>query len=185
MKLYYLVLGATVPGKFTEQHDVIFAAAERLIDLIPRISSHWNATEVHLDAWREVTSVDGYEILLTDKGKSVKNGQNLYFINLGGYKQGTFSEHHMQQLIVAPDISDASLKAKTHAFCPEHTIATKSRCHVDNKFGIDLAGEVDLGEMLSDSDLERFSVSIIPNPDKSEDVLHVGYFPVEELDENW
>lgn len=181
MKLYYLVLGATVPGKFTEQHDVIFAIAENVTDLIPRIEAHWNATEVHLDAWREVTCVDGYEIQVTEKGKAEKNGLNLYFINLGGYRQGSFSEHHLQQLVIASDVKEAAQWAKTHTFCPEHTITMASRCHVDNKFGIDVEAEDGLGEMLSATDLADFSLSIFPNQDKATDILHVGYFPLDKL----
>jgi hypothetical protein len=47
--------------------------------------------KIHIDAWREVTIVDNFSIEIVAK-KTVSN--NLFFINLGGYKENEFEEYH-------------------------------------------------------------------------------------------
>lgn len=182
IKLFYLVLGATLPGKYTEQHDVLFAVGNKLTDLVPIAENHWEATkEVHLDGWREVTNVNGYEISVVEKGKADKNGLNLFFINLGGYKTGSFSEHHCQQLVVAPTIAEAVKIAKQNTFCQEYTVNENSRCHVDNKFGIDTDDSVEVVDILLPADKAKYSISIVPKANLAEDELYIGYFPLNEL----
>ncbi|MFT3752154.1 MAG: DUF1543 domain-containing protein [Paludibacter sp.] len=182
IKLFYLVLGATLPGKHTEQHDVLFGVSSKLADLVLAAENHWDAIkEVHLDAWREVTNVNGYEILIVEKGKADKNGLNLYFINLGGYKTGSFSEHHYQQLVVALTVGEAVKIAKQNVFCTEFTVNENSRCHVDNKFGIDTDDSVEVVDILLPEAKAKYSISIVPKANLAEDELHVGYFPLNEI----
>ena len=38
-KLYCITMGATVPGRLIEQHDVMFAAAADISDLIPSLQA--------------------------------------------------------------------------------------------------------------------------------------------------
>ncbi len=182
IKLFYLVLGATVPGKYTEQHDVLFGIGNELADLLPVAEKHWNENvEVHLDGWREVTHVDGYRISVVEKGKAEKNGLNLFFINLGGYKTGSFSEHHCQQLVVAPTIAEAVKIAKENAFCLEYTVNENSRCHVDNKFGIDVETSAEVLDLMLPADKAKYSISIVPEENLAEDKLLIGYFPLNEI----
>jgi Domain of Unknown Function (DUF1543). len=182
VKLFYLVLGATLPGKHTEQHDVLFCVGSTLAELTPIVQNHWEkSNEVHLDGWREVTNVNGYEISVVEKGKVEKNGLNLFFLNLGGYKTGSFSEHHCQQLVVAPSIAEAVKIAKQNIFCFEHTINENSRCHVDNKYGIDVEASAGIFDIMYPGDQIRYSLSITPTENSKEDEIHIGYFPLDKL----
>ena len=40
-KLYCITMGATVPGRLIEQHDMLFAAAPDISDLIPNLQAAW------------------------------------------------------------------------------------------------------------------------------------------------
>ena len=68
LKLYMLLLGCKPPGRFTEQHDVFFGIAGALPELVPSIIAAWpEAPKIHIDAWREVTAVDGYRVSVVAK----------------------------------------------------------------------------------------------------------------------
>jgi hypothetical protein len=182
MKLFYLMLGATLPGKHTEQHDALFCVGNALTDLVQFVENHWaDKVEVHLDGWREVTHVNGYEISVVEKGKAEKNGLNLFFVNLGGYKTGSFTEHHYQMLVVAPTIADAVKIAKQDMFCREYTVNENSRCHVDNKYGIDVEVSAEVLDIMLPEDKAEYSISITPTKTQIADKLHIGYFPLNEL----
>lgn len=62
--LYMLLLGCKPHDRYTEQHDVFFGIGESLQDLIPSIIAFWPEAEgkIHIDAWRHVAVVDGYQI---------------------------------------------------------------------------------------------------------------------------
>jgi len=63
LKLFMLLLGCKPPGRHTEQHDVFFGIAANLRDLVPEIQAFWpEPHNIHIDAWREVNNVDGYDV---------------------------------------------------------------------------------------------------------------------------
>ena len=63
LKLYMMLLGCKPPGRNIEQHDIFFGIAAELRDLVPEIEQFWPGPEkIHIDAWREVNQVDGFEI---------------------------------------------------------------------------------------------------------------------------
>lgn len=84
MKLFYIILGASVKGRTIEQHDVFFGIGKKLKDLVPYIKDFWPeaGSDLHLDAYQEVKFVDGYEIKIVEKGIH-KSDNHLFFINLG------------------------------------------------------------------------------------------------------
>jgi hypothetical protein len=86
MKLFYIILGATPKGRNIEQHDVFFGIAESLKDLVPDMKEFWKDAKIHIDCYQEVRFIDGYEVKITEKEKTSE--EQLYFINLGGYKRG-------------------------------------------------------------------------------------------------
>ena len=68
MKLFMLLLGCKPKGRHTEQHDIFFGAGKTVKDLVPDITAFWpEPNKVHIDAWREVTEVDGYSVRLIEK----------------------------------------------------------------------------------------------------------------------
>src|ERR1700761_8641087 len=64
MKLYMILLGCRPEGRFTEQHDIFFGIGESLKELVPAMQAYWpeGKANLHVDAFREVTRVDGYEV---------------------------------------------------------------------------------------------------------------------------
>jgi hypothetical protein len=77
-----------------------------LKDLLPDILSFWpGPLKIHIDAWREVTETDGYSISILSKEHSdvAPKDKQLFFLNLGGYKENEFEEYHYKMLSVADD----------------------------------------------------------------------------------
>ena len=59
-----------------------------------------------------------YTIKLIESSEQVEAATDLrlFFINLGGYQQGSFEEFHYKLLIVAPNQADAIKQAKKSDF---------------------------------------------------------------------
>jgi hypothetical protein len=97
LKLHLVMLGCKPEGRFTEQHDIFFGIGKSLKELIPQMKAFWPEAKgkIHIDAWREVTIVDNFSIEIIAK-KATENSvsDNLFFINLGGYKENEFEEYH-------------------------------------------------------------------------------------------
>ncbi|HTN36236.1 MAG TPA: DUF1543 domain-containing protein [Arachidicoccus sp.] len=63
LKLYMCLVGCKPLGRHLEQHDIFFGIATEPARLIPQLEAFWpEAGRIHLDAWREVTVVDGWQI---------------------------------------------------------------------------------------------------------------------------
>ncbi len=64
LKLYMLLLGCKPAKRNTEQHDIFFGIGSELKDLLQDIYNFWPEAnkKIHIDAWREVTQVDNYNI---------------------------------------------------------------------------------------------------------------------------
>ena len=61
-KLFMVLLGCIPKGRVTEQHDVFFGIAENMRELIPQMNRFWPEAngKLHIDVWREITTVDGF-----------------------------------------------------------------------------------------------------------------------------
>ena len=115
MKLFYVILGATPKGRNIEQHDVFFGIAENFDDLIPEMKNFWKDAKIHVDCYQEVRFADGFEVKVIEKN-SEKLSDQLFFINLGGYKLGHFEEFHEQHLMVGKSLSDVIKRVKQTDF---------------------------------------------------------------------
>ena len=95
-----VLLGCTPKGRVTEQHDVFFGIGANITDLTPRMNVFWPEAEgkLHIDAWREITSVDNFTIEIVSQTETANKEQQLFFLNLGGYKPGEFEEYHYKIL---------------------------------------------------------------------------------------
>lgn len=178
-----LLLGCKPKGRFTEQHDVFFAAGISLKDLVPGIMAFWpEPPKIHIDAWREVTEVDGYSIRLLPKEETIpakKNGQ-LFFLNLGGYKENEFEEFHYKMLVVAKDKGEAINRAKTTAFY-KHTGFTGAVSHIDDKYGVDVDDVYEIEDILPASFKEKYVISIEAGESVVKDEWHLGYTKLSSL----
>lgn len=182
VKLFMAIIGCKPDGRFTEQHDVFFGAANSMKDLIPQMKAFWPEAKgkIHIDSWREVTSVDGYQIEVVSKDDSISNPERLFFINLGGYKPNEFEEYHYKVLAIGESLSEASKKSKQTSFF-KHWGFKGANAHIDDKYGIDVDDAYNVSDILSPTFHEQFSLSITKTENIAEDVLHIGYYRLEKL----
>lgn len=178
LKLYYLLLGCTPAGRHTEQHDVFFCIGESLSAIKNDIAAFWpDAGRIHIDAWREVTNVDGYEVIISEQSEAKAKAENLFFINLGGYLPGSFEEHHYKLLAVAKDMSGAIKAAKRTKFYVDYNTEDKNGVsHVDNKYGVDVDEIFNVKDILPAAQKPKYSIQLFKKEELPEDELHIGYF---------
>jgi len=74
-----ILLGCTPKGRLTEQHDVFFGIGNSLKELIPQMKEFWPEAngQIHIDAWREVTNVENYNVEIVTKNSDSKNKSQL------------------------------------------------------------------------------------------------------------
>lgn len=181
-KLYMILLGCKPQGRNTEQHDLFFAIERSLTDLKQDIIDFWKEANgrIHIDGWREVTSVDGYKIAVVKKEEARPHSEKLFFINLGGYKQNEFEEFHYKMLAVASDKGEAIKRAKQTAFY-KHTGFEGASSHIDDKYGIDVDDIYEIEDILPSHLKENFSIQLTENNSLQEDELHLGYLKIDKL----
>ena len=180
------MLGCRPAGRNTEQHDMLFGIAPTIKDLVPEIKAFWPEAKgvLHVDAWREVTNVNGFGIQVVEKEAENENTDahelKLFFLNLGGYKRGEFDEFHYKMLAVAKDQASAVKQAKQTAFY-KHTGFESAPSHIDDKFGVDVDDLYQVKDILSDEAKQKYSLQLIPDYAGPEDELYLGYFKLDRL----
>src|SRR5688572_19621284 len=185
LKLFMTLVGCDTPGRYTEQHDIFFGIGNELKDLVPQVKAFWpEAIKPHFDAWRNVTSVDGYTITVIEKKTAVPQESSflrLYFLNLGGYKKDEFEEFHYRMIVVAADKGEAVQRAKETAFF-KHTGFKGATSHLDDKYGVDVDDLVEIQDILPLDLKECYTLLIQKNSDAVvEDEIHLGYFRLDKL----
>ena len=183
MKLYMIMLGCRPQGRFTEQHDIFFGIANSMKELVPEFKNFWNnAGSIHIDAWREVTNVDNYKIEILNKFEAETSEQNLFFINLGGYKENEFEEFHYKIITVAETLTEAQKKSKQTTFFKHCGFGTNAVSHIDDKFGIDVDDSFNVKEMLMPVFKNNYDLKISKtNEVLLEDELHIGYVKLDKI----
>jgi hypothetical protein len=182
-KLYMVMIGCRPKGRFTEQHDIFFGIGNSLKELIPQMTAFWPEAKgkFHIDAWREVTAVDNYTIQIVPKVTASKTNKNLFFINLGGYKENEFEEYHYKIITVAETMAEASKNAKTTIFF-KHCGFKGATSHIDDKFGVDVDDIFNVKEILADTFKNQFTITITKaEVTLPEDVLHIGYLKLDKI----
>lgn len=177
MKLFYVILGATPKGRNIEQHDVFFGVAERFEDLIPEMKSFWSDAKIHIDCYQEVGFADGFEVKVMNK-LSEKSSDQLFFINLGGYKPGHFEEFHEQHLMVGKSLSDVIKRVKQTEFYKTMGFAN-AVSHIDDKHGVDIDDIYNVNDLLSENSKEKYSIILEKSDiEHQENVMKIGYLKI-------
>jgi hypothetical protein len=179
-KLYMIMLGCKPAGRHTEQHDIFFTIADGIAHTKVDVLNFWPEAngKVHMDAWREVTTVNGYRITVVPKSEAVQPADwKLFFINLGGYREGEFDEPHYKLLIVAKDKAGAIKEAKQTAFY-KHTGFAGAPSHIDDKYGVDVDDAFEITDVLSQNLRAVYRLEIAPAVDLVEDKITLGYMPL-------
>lgn len=187
LKLYMIMLGATPNGRVTEQHDIFFGIGSSLTELVPDMNIFWPEAlgKIHIDCWREVTSVDGYSIEILPKEIMLESPEKLFFLNLGGYKENEFEEYHYKMLAVSESLSLATKKSKLTAFYKHYSFKNETTkgatSHIDEKYGVDVDDAYNVQDILSADYKAKYQLKITPCEENREDELHIGYVKISTL----
>ena len=158
---------------------MFFGIGHTLKELVPAMHAFWPEAKknLHVDAWREVNTVQGYSIRVRLKTEPSRgdNEVKLFFINLGGYRKEEFEEYHHKLLIVAKDLATAVAQAKQEVFY-KTTGFKGASAHIDDKYGIDVDEAYEVEELLSE-EFNVYALDIIPQGEIA-DEIHLGYLPV-------
>ncbi|HEU0118870.1 MAG TPA: DUF1543 domain-containing protein [Alphaproteobacteria bacterium] len=137
MKLFAVYLGGRAPKCNTELHDVVFVTGETIADTYEQLMDKWFGTQddLHLDSYVEVDVVDGYRIGLSET--KTEADVRLFFVNLGAYKDGEFTEYHANKLLISDCLPNAKKRAKS-----EMLTGWGSPVHTDDLYDVDDCIEV-------------------------------------------
>lgn len=176
--LFMVLLGCKPRGRLTEQHDIFFGIARQLSDLKIDMIHAWPEAEgkLHVDAWRKITSVDGFAVSVGKRSEGVEQSLRLYFVNLGGYRGNDFEEYHYKQLVVADSLESAVKKAKSSAFFKNHISP-----HVDDKYGLDVDDVFTVEDALPLSMRNAYQLFIHESSSSMTDSVEIGYLKFSDL----
>lgn len=181
MKLFMIILGGNPIGRLIEQHDVFFGVGDSLAALAEPIAQFWPGVKIHIDSWREVTVVDNCHITIVPKDAAMTGSDQLFFFNLGGYKENDLEEYHYKVLTVADSLANATKNAKTSSFY-KHLGFKGANSHIDEKYGIDVDDFYNIADILSAEIKEKYALQITKSDTVlADDPLHIGYLPLRRL----
>ncbi len=111
MKLFAIYVGGEAVGANIELHDMRFVVAPSILETYDQLRRQWWGIpkSLHIDCWAEIDHADGYDVSLCPE--PFTGPERLYYVNLGGYAPGEFSEQHRNVFVVA----DTIVKAKARA----------------------------------------------------------------------
>ena len=191
LTLFMVQLGGRPKGRLIEQHDIFFGVANEVSELIDDINQHWPEVrnKWHIDSYRAISKVDNYSVQLVESSNQVEsaNGLKLFFINLGGYQQGSFEVFHHKLLIVVAAQADAIKQAKQSQFYKQFTYKDKASpfnaaSHIDDKFEVDIDDIYNVNNLISNVQLliepmANDSHELVNADDKE----YVGYLSIKNL----
>ncbi len=181
-KLFMILLGCKPTGRSIEQHDIFFGIAASIKALVPAIKGSWKGSgKIHIDAWREVTNVDDYELSVIKKEKVSSTKSSLFFINLGGYKPNCFDEFHYKMLTVSESKAAAILAAKQTVFYQHTGFGKIANSHIDDKYGVDVDDIFEISDILSEDMKKDYSIKISATTSENlpKDEMNLGYFKLD------
>ncbi|OJT98454.1 MAG: hypothetical protein BGN82_04005 [Alphaproteobacteria bacterium 65-7] len=132
-KLFAVYAGGRAPRANTELHDVLFVTGAAIEDSYEQLLDKWfgDPKSLHIDSWLELDVVDGWRITL--HGENRRESENkLYFVNLGAYRDGEFTELHACGFYVAASAPQAKQRA-----LDEHFRGKVHEKHKDDLLAVD------------------------------------------------
>ena len=161
LKLFAVYLGGRAPKCNTELHDVVFTVGSTIEDTYERLLDLWFGSPegLHIDSWMELSVVDGHRITLSRD--ALPSDKKLYFVNLGAYMDGEFTELHANAMVVASSEREVKTRAKAELLRGKITV------HTDDLFDID--------DCLELTSIDGYSISLVPTTDAVPLVPNNGY----------
>lgn len=180
-----LLLGCKPEGRNTEQHDIFFTIGNSLSAIVPDIKNAWPEAKgkIHIDAWRQVNVVNGYKVKVISReniNSTNESKPKLFFINLGGYKEGEFEEFHYKMILACTHQSEAIKQAKATTFY-KHAGFAIAPSHIDDKYGVDVDDICEIEDILPLHIKDKFAILLLPAENEPEDMLNIGYFKLDKL----
>jgi Domain of Unknown Function (DUF1543) len=131
-KLFAAYLGGRAPRCNTELHDVVFVVGASIEATYGQLMDKWfgDPLRVHIDSWVELQIVDGHRVMLRQAPSS--QPRRLYFINLGAYAPGQFTELHANAFVVAGDEREVKSRAKRELLQGTQSVHTDDLYDVDD-----------------------------------------------------
>jgi hypothetical protein len=179
-QLFMILLGATPQGRNIEQHDIFFGIGNSIKEILPDILAFWPEAngKIHIDAYRKVNKVGNYKLTVIPKSEANENElESLFFMNLGGYKQGEFEELHYKLLVVSDQKVLAIKQAKETAFY-KHVGFEGATSHIDDKYGVDVDDVFEIKDILSATTKSKYALKYTLADGLPEDELFLGYLPL-------
>ena len=182
VNLYMIMLGCTPKGRFTEQHDIFFGIGTGLKELVPEMIAFWPEAKgkIHIDAWQKITIVADFAIEVVSKDEKMKQEEQLFFLNLGGYKEDEFEEYHYKMVVVAKTKAEAIKKAKQTTFY-KHCGFKGATSHIDDKYGVDVDDIHVIEDILSEKFKSKYRLKITKTNATSKNEKHIGYLKIDKI----
>jgi Domain of Unknown Function (DUF1543) len=160
-KLFAVYLGGRIAKGNTELHDVVFVAGTHIEATYEQLMDKWfgDLPRLHLDSWVELRIVDGHRIELRPEPSN--SSQKLFFVNLGAYTPGVFTELHANAFMVAESVGQAKQRAKRELLQGTLELHTDDLLDVDDCLAID--------------EVDGLHVHLTPTPDTQALVPNNGY----------
>jgi hypothetical protein len=171
-KLFAILLGGKHPDALLELHDLCFTLASDQKSAFQNVSTRWfgDLSTAHVDAWQEITQVDGHE--MCSEELSEKN-KKLFFVNVGGYVKGVFNEDHSYLFLISSSVAEAKKRAK------EKMKSKLDLVHIDNSESIEQileVIEVDESKLFWRAQ-DMNSKTTLPSAALKDSSIHLGYWP--------
>jgi hypothetical protein len=130
-KLFAVYLGGRAAKCNTELHDVVFVVGSSIESTYDQLMDKWfgNPLRLHIDSWIELRVIDGHRVLL--RPDSSPQAKKLFFINLGAYLPGQFTELHANAFVVAETEQEVKRRAKSELLRGTQSV------HTDDLYDID------------------------------------------------
>ena len=180
LSLFIVVLGGRSLKSNIEIHDVRWVLGETIEDTFPELRKQWLGKKrgLHIDSYKCIRYVDGYEIVISRSNKDSLISQriddlSLWFVNLGGYNPKKMYEEHEFNLIVAKKAIQAKNKAKKNW---ESNLKNK---HNDDYSAINYLEQVD---DLHPIKIKSWEINLIPDPEERNEKLIPDWYGYRRID---
>ncbi len=179
-KLFAVYLGGRADGCNIELHDVVFVVGTSIEETYPLLSKKWfgNMDQFHIDSYVELQNIDGNRIELCKEQPENEPSKKLYFINLGAYKPGEFTEHHQSAFYVADSFPEAVKRAKSE-------LCQGLECiHKDDVVLLDQVSnplDYDVDDVLEIKEVDDYYISLTPTTSTEQKIPHSEYIKLDFL----
>jgi len=135
-KLFAVYLGGRAPKCNTELHDVVFVVGKSIEATYEQLMDKWfgDPLSLHIDSWLELNHIDGYNVSLSQQ--PARQPEKLFFINLGAYRPGEFTELHANAFLVGREEQEVKQRAKRDLLRGADTVHTDDLYDVDDCLNI-------------------------------------------------